>query len=565
MTLEMTPRSGSSPGHLQRTVGFSGLLFMSLGSIIGSGWLLGALNAAEAAGPASVLSWILAAGLLSLLALTYAELGATYPVAGGGGRFPYYSHGPIAGFVAGWASWLQAVFIAPIEVLACITYVNSVDTVNRNFNMIERAGPNAGLLNSTGLAVAIGLLLFFTVLNLASVKAVAEGNAIVVVWKVLVPVLAVGVLPFIAFHPQNFTAGGGFMPFGMHGVFVALTGGVVFALQGFEQAVQLAGEARNPRRDLSRAVLGAMAIGAVLYAALQVTMIGLFDPANLKNGWLHPLGTNPSAYGAWYTIAAALGVGWLAKALLVDAVVSPAGTGIVYLTTTARLSYALGEEREMPSVLTRTDARGVPVVSILLASAVGLLALGPFKSWNALVSVATASTAVMYAFAPVALAALHKVDGNRPRTYRVPFPRLVLPGAFCAANLIIYWGGFDLTWKLVGVMACGLLLFALGAWRHRTGAWRTIRNALWIAPWLLGHVVLGYLGRYGTGSAKWLSEGMDLACVVVWALVIFHWAVASALPSERAREAVVKDADQLDTAPAEASPHGLSPGESVRG
>src|SRR5690242_14932681 len=103
---------------LQRSVGFYGLMFVSLGSIIGSGWLLGALNAAKVAGPAAILSWLLAAGMLALLALTYAELGATYPVAGGAARFPYYSHGPIVGFTAGWASWLQAVFIPPIEVLA---------------------------------------------------------------------------------------------------------------------------------------------------------------------------------------------------------------------------------------------------------------------------------------------------------------------------------------------------------------------------------------------------------------------------------------------------------------
>ena len=100
-------------------------MFVSLGSIIGSGWLLGALNAAQVAGPASVLSWILAAALLALLALTYAELGAAYPVAGGAARYPYYSHGPIAGFAAGWASWLQAVFIAPIEVLARIVNLPS--------------------------------------------------------------------------------------------------------------------------------------------------------------------------------------------------------------------------------------------------------------------------------------------------------------------------------------------------------------------------------------------------------------------------------------------------------
>src|SRR5579863_7215190 len=153
-TTEHEPPVGTA-GHLRRSVGFYGLMFVSLGSIIGSGWLLGALNAAERAGPASVLSWILAAGMLSLLALVYAELGATYPVAGGAARFPYYSHGPIAGFTAGWAAWLQAVFIAPIEVLAAISYVNSVTWVNTHFNMINKTGPNAGLLNGVGLIVAV--------------------------------------------------------------------------------------------------------------------------------------------------------------------------------------------------------------------------------------------------------------------------------------------------------------------------------------------------------------------------------------------------------------------------
>src|SRR4249920_3567443 len=127
----------AAPGHLTRAVGFYGLMFVSLGSIIGSGWLLGALNAAETAGPASVISWVLAAAMLTVLALVYAELGAAYPVAGGTGRYPYFSHGPLAGFCAGWYSWLQAVAIAPIEVLAAITYVNSISKVNENFPMLH--------------------------------------------------------------------------------------------------------------------------------------------------------------------------------------------------------------------------------------------------------------------------------------------------------------------------------------------------------------------------------------------------------------------------------------------
>ena len=533
-------------GKLQRSVGFYGLMFVSLGSIIGSGWLLGALNAAKVAGPASVLSWILAACMLALLALAYAELGATYPVAGGSGRFPYYSHGPIAGFMAGWASWLQAVFIAPIEVLAAITYVNSVGWVNMHFNMINKTGDSAGLLNGPGLMVALVLMVLFTAMNLAGAKFLSDSNAIVVIWKTAVPVLAIGVVAALQFTPANFHAGGGFMPFGFHGVFAALTGGVVFGLQGFEQAVQLAGEARDPKKDLSRAILVAMTIGAVLYSLLQIVMIGGLKPADIAGGWSRPLGTDPSDYGAWYTLALAVGAGWLAKLLIIDAVISPAGTGVVYMGTTARLSYALGEEREMPTALASTNSKGVPVVSILVGSVIGSLAFGPFKSWSALVNVVTGATAIMYAFAPVTLAALHKVDSSRPRSYRVPMPALVLPAAFCSANLIIYWGGFETTWKLAVAMLVGLALFAFGAWRSGTGAQRSFSNAIWLGPWFGGQVLIGFLGRYGDGARNILPNWVDIGVVTVFALVIFYWAVSLTMTKAETAAAVAKDARQIE-------------------
>jgi amino acid transporter len=520
-------------------------MFVSLGSIIGSGWLLGALNAAKVAGAASILSWILAAAMLALLALTYAELGATYPVAGGAARFPYYSHGPIVGFTAGWAAWLQAVFVAPIEVLAVITYVNSVGWINQHFNMVNRAGDSAGLLNGTGLIVAVGLMLIFTAINLAGTRFLSDSNVIVVIWKTLVPLLAIAVVASLQFNGANFHAGGGFMPFGFHGVFAALTGGVVFALQGFEQAVQLAGEARNPKRDISRAIITAMAIGALLYSMLQVAMVGGFDPRNIARGWMQPLGTDPSNYGAWYTLALAVGAGWLAKVIIVDAVISPAGTGVVYVATSARLSYALGEEPELPPSLTRTNKKGVPVVSIIVSAVVGVVAFGPFKSWTALVNVITAATAIMYAFAPVSLAALHNVDGERSRTYRVPLPKLLLPAAFCSANLIIYWGGFDITWKLVCAIGAGLALFGLGAWRAKTGAHRTLRNAVWIGPWLGGQVLIGWLGRYGNGAKDILPNWADIVIMVMFSLTIFYWAVSLATASEQTAASVAKDSSQI--------------------
>jgi amino acid transporter len=382
-------------------------------------------------------------------------------------------------------------------------------------------------------------------MNLAGARFFSDSNVIVVLWKTAVPFLAIVVVAALQFNPANFHAGGGFMPFGFHGVFAALTGGVVFGLQGFEQAVQLAGEARNPQKDLSRAILTAMAIGAVLYSLLQIVMIGGLAPANLVNGWAKPLGADPSNFGAWYSLALAVGAGWLAKVLIVDAVISPAGTGVVYVGATARLSYALGEEREMPSALARTNNKGVPVVSVLVAAVVGSLAFGPYKSWSALVNVVTGATAIMYAFAPVSLAALHRVDGGRPRSYRTPLPKLVLPAAFCSANLIIYWGGFESTWKLACAMVVGLALFAVGTWRSGTGAQHAVRNAIWIGPWLGGQVVIGALGRYGDSASDILPNWVDVAVVIVFALAIFYWAVSLTLTKEGTAAAVAKDAQQL--------------------
>ena len=98
-------------------------------------------------------------------------------------------------------------------------------------------------------------------------------------------------------------------------------------------------------------------------------------------------------------------------------------------------------------------------------------------------------------------------------------------------------------------MLFGLVLFAIGVMRARTGAQRTIRNAIWVAPWLGGHVVLGALGRYGAGAKNILPGWVDLAAVIVFALAIFYWAVSLTLPKDETAAAVAKDAKQIDYAP----------------
>src|SRR5689334_25421708 len=152
-------------------------MFISLGSIIGSGWLLGALTAAKAAGGASLISWLLAGVIIILLALVHAELGAAYPLAGGTARFPRLAFGTLAGFTAGWVAWLQAVTIAPIEVEAALSYLDHIEAVNSNVQILHVSGT----LTPVGIAIASVFMLLFTIINIIGVKLLAETNGAAVI------------------------------------------------------------------------------------------------------------------------------------------------------------------------------------------------------------------------------------------------------------------------------------------------------------------------------------------------------------------------------------------------
>ncbi len=533
-------KPAAASGGLRRNVGLTSLMFISLGSIIGSGWLLGALTAAKAAGGASILSWILAGVIIILLALVHAELGAAYPLAGGTARYPRLAFGSIAGFTAGWVAWLQAVTIAPIEVEAALSYLDHIFP-----GLVDDNGSLVGW----GIVLAVVLMAVFTLINVMGVNWLAESNKITVIWKTAVPVLTIIVLIIVSFHVSNFTAGGGFAPFGAHGVFAALPLGVVFALQGFEQAVQMAGEARDPQRDLPRAVIGAVIIGTLIYLGLEIAFIGALNPANLLGGWANPVGEGD--FGPYATLATGLGLGWLAVILYIDAFISPAGTGLIYVGTSARLSYALGHAGYVPKSISKISSRGVPWTSVLLAFIVGLISFLPFPSWQSLVGLVTSATVIMYGFAPVTLMALRKSDPDRPRPYLLPAPTIIAPLAFIAANEIIYWTGWDTNWKLMVAVLAGYVIFAISyAVKKPVEKPPLDLNALgWMLPWFIGLAVISLLGQYGDTALKIIPEWIDLIVVAIFSLVIFYLGVRMALPGDRVAESFRHEEEEAASDP----------------
>lgn len=548
-------------GQLRRDVRLSGLTMISLGSIIGSGWLLGALNAAKIAGPASLLSWSLGGAVLAVLALVHAELGTAYPVSGGTARFPYLSFGALGGFAGGWFAWLQAVTIAPIEVEATLTYISSSTAVENDIlkplHLTVLVNAN-GTLSGGGILVGVILMLIFSAVNVLGVRWLAETNTVATIWKTIIPTITFIALLAVSFHGHNFSAGGGFFEAGGHGLFQALPlGGIVFALEGFEQAVQVGGEARNPQRDIPRAVIGAMIIGTLIYLLLEVAFVGALNPADIAHNWSAPI-AGVGSFGPYATLASRAGLGWLAVLLYIDAVISPAGTGLVYVGTSSRLSYGLGRNRYFPQVISKVDRRGVPFASILISFVIGCLTFLPFPSWAGLVGLVTSATVLMYGMAPVALGALRSRDPDRPRVFRLPAAHVLCPLSFILANFIVYWSGWSTVFWLYCGLAIGALLF-LASQLARPAAERTIidwRAASWIVPWLAGLAVISWQGQYNgvpptVFGVTLLATGrihlwVDLGILAAFSLAIYYWALFVAMSQDKVAAAVREVSEEAE-------------------
>jgi amino acid transporter len=555
---------------LDRGIGFLGLLWASEGSIIGSGWLFGALVAATYAGPSALIGWIVASFIVILLALVHAELGGLFPVSGGTSRFPHYAFGSFAGATFGWASYLQAATVAPIEVLAAIQYLSTAHWARHFFHSHLVNGLPANTLSGSGIIAAVILMVIFVVLNLVGIRFLARANNAITWWKVAIPVATIIVLLVSNFHGSNFSHGGGFFVHGaaVKSILIAIpSGGIVFALLGFEQAVQLGGEAKNPQRDLPRAVILSILIGAGIYILLQVAFIGAISPSflHLHGPWtnLGSMNSNPAVValnaGPFYTVSKIAGLSLLAFLLRIDAVVSPAGTGLIYTTSSARLSFALSKNGYIPSAFETTNERTkVPVFGVIFATIIGLLFLLPFPSWSALVGVVTSASVLMYSAAPLALAALRKQKPDLERVYSLPWAPVLAPLSFVCSSWIIYWAGWETYTTLMLAMLIGFALIATSyALNLNPKApkmdWEA---AVWIIPYLVGMLVISYFGDFGAGGIVGgigffrhvLDQGGNddlgliggLVAVAVWSLIIYYVAISRRLPGDKVDEYVAE-------------------------
>lgn len=523
-----------------------GLLFTAVGSIIGSGWLFGALNAAEQAGPASILSWVIGAIMIAFIGLVYAELGTMFPVSGGVVRFPHFAFGSFASYTTGWITWLAAASTAPIEVEAALQYGSNY------VPWLQVLKDGVPVLTTAGYFVAAGMMFLFSLINMVGIRWFARLNNALVWWKIAIILLVIVAFFSADFHAAHFDYAehGGFMPFGWHGVFSSIaTAGIVFSYLGFRQGVELAGETDNPKRNVPIAILGSLALCAVIYIALQVAFIGALPPSALANGWEHigvtfsgGLADKAIAFGPLATLATTLGLTWLAILLYIDAFVSPADTGLIYTTVTARLSYAMGRNGNAPSALAKVNDRGVPWVSVILSFIVGLIFFLPFPGWQKLVGFVTSATVLSFGSGPLVLMCLRKELPAHERPFKLPGGNIIPYLAFLSSNLIVYWSGWETEWKLSLAVVLGLLVLAVHEAMQRKHTPRMdFRAGFWVLPWLGGLALISYLGSYPVlsehaGNIGALSITSAIPVIVVFSALIMWLAYALRLPAARVDE-----------------------------
>jgi amino acid transporter len=548
---------------LKRELGLIGATWASETSIIGSGWLFGALFAAQAVGGAAVLAWLIAGVVVIVLALCHAELGAMYPVSGGTARFPHFAFGSVAGIGFGFFSYVQAVTIAPIECFAFMQYASYYWPSIYNSDTKNVTG--------VGFILTIILMAIFVAVNFLAMRIFARVNNVITWWKVAVPVLAIIVL-LTQWHSGNFTAGGtGFMPGGIKALFGALpAAGIIFAYSGFEQCDQLAGEIKNPGRNLPLAIIISVLIGTVIYCLLQVAFIVALPPALLgAHGGLIGLtcpstGTcNPSISslnaGPFAAVAVLGGVAWLAHILRIDAFVSPSGTGLIYTTGTSRVSYGLARNRYFPQIFGRVSSNGIPWVGLIAAFIIGLFFLLPFPSWHSLVGLITGASVLMYAGAPLSVGAFRGQvpDANRP--YRMPVAWLLAPAAFVVADLLIYWSGFEVIWKLGVVLVIGYILIGIFMAMDPQRPPLDWKSAVWLPVWLIGLGIISWQGQYSGSSdthplpptnTGHIGFWWDILVVAAFSVAIYLWAMRTKLPRDEMLLLVNKQGGEEELPPA---------------
>ena len=461
------PFEGSLEGEptLRRTLTGSQLILLGVGAVIGAGiFVLTGQAAAEHAGPAIMLSFVLAGIACAFAGLCYAEFAAMLPVSGSAYSYSYATLGEFVAWFIGWCLVLEYLFAASTVAVGWSGYLNAFLS---NFDLALPAAlasaPFAiegGQLVRTGAALNLPAVLIIAAVSAVGYVGITQSafvNGIIVAIKVTV------ILLFIALGAQHIDPANWqpFIPenegpgrYGFDGV-VRAAAIVFFAYIGFDAVSTAAGEARNPQKDMPIGILGSLVVCTLLYIVVCAVLTGMM-PYNLLNT-PEPVSTALNNYPS---------LGWLQTLVELAAIAGLSSVILVMLMAQPRIFYTMSRDGLLPKLFGRVHPKyhtphvGTVLVGIVAAGLAGFLPLnllGEMVSMGTLLAFATVCAGVLI---------LRHTRPDLPRPFRVPAAILICPLGVVAC-LYLFAQPFMEHWHLLlGWIALGLLIYVGYGYRN---------------------------------------------------------------------------------------------------
>lgn len=425
---------------LKRVYGAFELIMLGIGVIVGTGiFVITGVAAADYAGPALVISFIIAGFACACAALCYAELASMIPASGSSYTFCYVGLGEVFGWFVGWCLILEYIVAMSAIATGWSAYItNLLSVIGIHLPPILVAGPfSGGLINLP----AIIIISAIAGLLLVGAKESATVNNILVVVKIGVVALFI-ILGVKHVDVTNFTP---FMPFGWDGVF---TGAAIvfFAYLGFDAIANAAEEVRNPAKDLPRGIIGSLIVVTILYITVTLILTGMVPYMEYHNV------AAPVAYAL-----AKVGVNWGSALVSIGAVTGLTSGVLVTMYSSTRLSYAISRDGLLPTKFSKISAKaGTPTTATALVWIMGCLIAG-FLPIGVIAELVNMGTIAAFIMVSIAVMKLRKSHPDTVRAFKVPLVpvipilAIVICGFLALQLAPVTWMAF-VGWVVIGMI-----------------------------------------------------------------------------------------------------------------
>ena len=448
--------------RLKRTLGRFNLFTLGIGGIIGAGiFVLTGQAAANYAGPAVVISFVVAAIACVFAGLCYAEFASMIPIAGSAYTYAYSTLGEFIAWIIGWDLILEYLFGGATVAVGWSGYVvsflndfgltlpPSIASAPLAFDTVTGAWSTTGAVINFPAVFIVGMI---TTLLVIGIKESANFNNIIVVVKVAIILLFIGFgasfinsdnwTPFI---PQNT---GTFGQYGWSGIMRA-AGVIFFAYIGFDAISTTAQEAKNPQKDMPWAILGSLAVCTILYILVGLVMTGIVYFPNLNDPAPMAVAINTAGEGLM----------WLRYPIKIGAIAGLSSVILILLMGQPRIFYSMSKDGLLPSVFSKVHPKfQTPYITTILTGVVaGIIAgLFPIGLLGELVSIGTLLAFVIVCGGIIVLRYKHP---DIKRHFKVPFfPLVPILGVLSSGAVMLMLPGN--TWfRLILWMGIGLLIY----------------------------------------------------------------------------------------------------------